>query len=607
MRTYLNILSNGLRYRRNGLFAFFFMFLNNFFGVISLILIIPFLQILFNEAASPKPEQPFGFSNMRDWAYYWLGQKISFADADGKFSYLLMACGFLMVALFLKNLFRYLASYNIGPLEQGVVNELRKKLFNHLSRLSLEFYTGKRKGEIINVLVSDVQVVQESVIGTLQNTMNDPLTMTFFLSAMFLLSWKLTLFTLVVLPISGLAISIISKGLKKKARQGQESLGRLVSVIDEFVGGIRIVKAFGAELFEINKYKKQNDNYQRQMVSLKRRSDLASPLTELLSILVVISIILYGGNLILQESGDLKASMFITFVGLFSQVLSPIKTLSSAISRIQRGIVSFDRITDFLATEEKVKEAENAKGLKGFSDCIRFDNVGFSYGEEAVLKNISFSLKKGQVLALVGPSGAGKSTLADLLPRFYDPGKGKILVDGIDTREVKVADLRNLFGIVSQEGILFNDSVANNIAYGETQPDMTRVVEAAKAAHADEFILNLPSGYSTLLGERGTRLSGGQRQRISIARALYRNPEILILDEATSSLDTESEHLVKSALDKLMTGRTSIVIAHRLSTITHADQILVIEDGMIAESGIHAELMHKSGPYSRLFQKQFED
>lgn len=602
MKLYLRILSYGKPFFSNGVMAFFFLLLYNLFGIFSLALVIPFLEILFNQNADGAA---YGNGEgLKDMLYAKMDQIISQYD---KMDVLIGFCLVLGTSIFLKNLFRYLSSYNIAPLEQGVINNMRKTLFRHLSRLSMPFFSGEQKGKVINILVSDVQIIQESVIGTIQNVISDPMAMLMVLGTMFAISWKLTLFSLVVLPLTGYFISRIAKSLKKRARSSQELLGEQITVMDEFISGIRIVKAFGSEEYERERYRKMNDGYQTQMIGLKRRNDLASPLTEVLSIFVVITIILYGGSQIIGERGNLRPSEFIAFIALFSQFLAPIKTFSSAISRIQRGIVSFQRVEEFLAIEETVQEKENPVRVSDFEDKIAFEEVSFRYEEEEVLKKVSFEVKKGESVALVGPSGGGKSTLADLVPRFYDPESGKITLDGHSLTDLSVMDLRGMIGVVTQEGILFNDTVARNIAYGDEKVDMARVREAARIAHADGFITEMPQGYETTIGERGTKLSGGQRQRLSIARAIYKNAPILILDEATSALDSESERLVQEALDEVMKGRTSIIIAHRLSTIRNADKILVIDRGEVVESGTHPELLALEGMYFKLWSLQVKE
>lgn len=606
MQTYLRIIGYGRPYYWLGGLALMAMIVYTIFSAVSLISIIPFLEILFSSTTPEAPTEPLSMissSSVKEHGYYALGKIIS---VQGKFAALTYFCGALFVAMMLKNIARYFSSYWISPLEQGIVNGIRSHIFRHLSKLDLAFYTRRKKGDLIGLLVSDVQVVQESVIGTVQSLIREPLTMITFFFVLLFVSWKLTLFTLIILPLTGLMIDRVRRPLKRRANQGQQVLGSLVSVIDEFISGIRIVKAFQKESYEVKRYDTQNDHYTRLQVSIRRLSELASPLTEVLSIGVVCAIVLYGASLILSENSELTAPEFIGFVALFSQFLSPIKVSANAISKAQKGIAAFYRIENLLAEQADITDPSSPVTLESFTSTLEFDGVSFRYETQDILSDIHFQMKKGETLALVGPSGGGKSTLVDLIPRFYDPYAGSIQIDGKDIRSVSVSDLRSLIGNVTQEGILFHDTVLGNIAYGIENPDREAVIAAAQVANAHRFISQLPEGYDTIIGERGTMLSGGQRQRIAIARAVLRNPPILILDEATSNLDTESEKLVQDALEKLMAERTSIVIAHRLSTILKADQILVIQAGKIVERGTNEELLANGGMYKKLYDLQFE-
>ncbi len=608
MKLYLRILGYGKPFLSQGIIGFSCLLVYNFFSIFSIALVIPFLQILFQQGDTAAIVEAARLSADPSWmerGYIFIADLVL---QHGKIVVLYYLCGILGASIFMKSLFRYMSSYFIAPFEQSVIHLMRKRLFHHLSTLSMSFFTGKRKGNIINVLVTDVQIVQESVIGTVQNMVSDPIQMILILGSLFVISWKLTLFTLIVLPLTGVFINYISKSLKRKARASQERLGTLIAIIDEFVSGIRIVKAFRTEDFEKGRYEEMNSQYRDLMVSVKRRSDMASPLTEILSVGVVITIILFGGSLIISGKGELMPSAFIGFVALFGSFIQPIKTFSSALSRIQRGVASFQRVEEFLLIPEDVKERPNAVSMREFKEKICFEGVSFAYeSEEWVLQDVNLCIAKGQKIALVGPSGGGKSTLADLLPRYYDPVKGRITIDGQDIRDLRVPDLRGAIGVVTQEGILFNDTVLANIAYGDSQPNREKATEAARIANALDFITQMPQGFDTMIGERGTKLSGGQRQRLSIARAIYKNAPILILDDATSALDSESERLVQEALEQLMEGRTSLVIAHRLSTILDADQIFVVEGGKIKEHGTHHELLALGGLYRSLHDLQFGD
>ena len=427
-----------------------------------------------------------------------------------------------------------------------------------------------------------------------------PATIILYFAVLFFSVAKLTFFTLLLLPIAGGIIGGITKRLKKNAVQSQESLGRIVNILDETISGMRIIKAFGARRYVLRKFEGETDFYSDVNISMAKKNELASPISQFLGVSVVAGILLYGGNLVLTNESELSASEFIAYIILFTQVLNPAKEISRAVSTIQRGLASAERIFTVIDTPPVIQNKENAIRLSAFKEAITFENVGFRYEQEFVLKNIRFTLSEGKTIALVGPSGGGKSTLADLVPRFYDPTSGEIKLDGISLKDYDIEDLRNLMGVVTQESILFNDTVFNNIAFGMTDISEDQVIDAAKIANAHDFIIAMDGGYRANIGERGTKLSGGQRQRISIARAILKNPPILILDEATSALDSESERLVQEALTNLMTNRTTLVIAHRLSTIQHADEILVIQNGRIVQRGTHNELINQEGLYHKL-------
>jgi len=607
MGAYLRILTYGKPYAGLGLLALVGMLFYALFNATSLILLGPFLEILFQNTPQTLPESPIDWADaksLKAHLYYELGEMIR---QYGRQSVLPYFCGILFVVILLKNFGRYFSIYFFSPLEQGIIQQLRMHVFDHITRLDMSFYTQYKKGDLIGTVVSDIQVIQEAIIGTLQNIFREPITVIFILVGLFFISWQLTLFTLIVLPLSGIFINYIRRSLKRKSREGQEILGGLIAVLDEFTTGIRIVKSFQKEAYERDRYHQKNDFYTRLQISIRRRSELASPVAELLSIGVICITIIYGGTLIFSDqASSMRASEFIVFIGLFSQLLSPIKLISGSIAKIQKGMAAFERIEELLARRSRIVEIDNPVVLQEFCEGISFEQVYFKYEEEDVLRDISFEMPKGSMIALVGPSGGGKSTLADLIPRFYDPYQGAIYIDGYDIRRLSLKGLRSFIGHVSQEGILFHDSILSNIAYGEKEPDREAVMQAAKIANAHDFIMQLPQQYDTVIGERGTKLSGGQRQRIGIARAILRNPAILILDEATSNLDTESERLVQDALERLMQNRTSLVIAHRLSTILKADQILVLEHGRIKERGTHSELLMVNGLYRKLYDLQFE-
>lgn len=607
MKAYFRIVSYGASHFHLLLLAFVFLILYNLLSAVSLTLVIPFLEILFSSKKLSIPHVPLSFwdvDSLKLHFYYWLSSKM---ELYGRLNVLYIFSIVVFIAIVVKNVFRYLSLYFIAPFEQSIIQNLRNKIFEKLTQLSLHFFTYRRKGQLTNLILNDVQIVQEAVVGTLMPLLSDPLTMTIFFFTMLVISWKLTLFTLLVLPATAWMINRIARSLRKRADKAQSILDLLMAFVDELISGIRIVKAFNGESYEVKKYKHYNHLYTWVMVNFRRRSELASPLTEVISIVVVLVIIIYGAHLILAGEDGLKSSEFIGFIAIFSQFLAPIKTFSGAISRIQKALVSFGRIEELLEKEPDPTLKRGKKKVSEFNDRIEIRNVAFRYEDREVLRDINVTIRRGMMVALVGPSGAGKSTLADLICRFYDPYKGELLFDGIPYTEIDVRSLRKLMGIVSQEGFLFNDTVKNNIAYGAVSYTMEEIVQAAKVANAHDFIMELPEGYDTVIGERGLRLSGGQRQRIAIARAVLKNPPILILDEATSALDTLSEQLVQQALDRLMENRTSIVIAHRLSTIQRADLILVMDGGRIVEQGRHEELLERNGLYKKLYELQFEN
>jgi subfamily B ATP-binding cassette protein MsbA len=453
-------------------------------------------------------------------------------------------------------------------------------------------------------VMADVQEVEGTVVNSLKAVIKEPFMLIGYFIALFFISAKLTLITLIILPISGFIISYIAISLKKKARKSQETIGRISDILDETLSGMRIIKAFNAINFSKNRFEKEVKNYAEFNISMQKRQALAGPTSEFLGVFVVVAVLLIGGGMILAGNSELDAGRFITFIAIYSQLLVPAKQLSSAFSNVQRGLASAERIFGIIDLKPAITDKSTAKNLEEFKSELSFNDVSFAYGEEKVLKNININIQKGETIALVGPSGGGKSTLADLIPRFYDPVEGEVQIDGVSLKDITVESIRAKMGIVSQESILFNDTIFNNIAFGKPECTLEEVMQAAKVANAHEFIAQMEGGYEAKIGERGTKLSGGQRQRISIARAILKNPDILILDEATSALDSESEKLVQDALTNLMKNRTSIVIAHRLSTIQEADKIYVMQDGEIIEEGKHENLMEKGGVYKKLIEIQ---
>lgn len=604
MKSYMRILKYVARFKRYAGFNLLFNLFYAFFNLFSILMVIPFLQIIF-DMVKPPEEQPDLSWSIKNFMGLLNYQFAGYVNEHGKFQGLLIVCLMVVVMFLLKNIFRYLALYYLAPLRTGVVRELRQNVFDKIVLLPIAYFSETRKGDIIARMSTDVKEVETSIINTIESTFRDPLTMICFFIAMLVISVELTVFVLILLPIAGFVIGRIGKSLRRKSKREQDQLGLLMSFFEESLSGLRIIKAFNGERYQKTKFMRENKVLERHATSALHRWQLSTPLIEFLSVCVIAALLYYGGSIILKGSGDLTADLFIGYILVFANMLSPARNVANSYFYIQRGIASLERIEVILDAEITIRESLKATHVRSFDREIEYRNVSFNYTDDAsVLHNINLKIQKGNMIAIVGPSGSGKSTFADLLVRLHDVTEGQILIDGIDVRDMRISSLRNLMGIVSQESILFNDTVFNNIAFGVDNADEEAVIKAAKVANAHDFIMKLEYGYQTYIGDRGSKLSGGERQRMTIARAIFKNPPVLILDEATSSLDTESEKLVQDALYKLMQNRTSIVIAHRLSTIQFADEIIVMQEGNIVERGNHSTLIAKNGLYAKLVEMQ---
>ncbi len=575
------------------------------FGALNFTLLIPLFDVLFNVNAKVTISEVPSFTLSLDYlkslfqyGYFYI------AGSHGKVAALEVICGIIMLSVFLANFFRYMSQRVLTRMRTWVVFRLKRALFDKLSTLHIGFFHHQQKGNLLSVVSADVHEIESSIVSSVQVLFRDPLTVVVYIILLFGMSMKLTLFTVVFFPLAASLIAGISKKLRRSANLSQSLLGRLLNITDETITGARIIKAFTAQAFVQSKFDVQNEEYRKVSKSMVNRRELAGPLSEFLGVMVIVAVMIYGGRLVLNQQSDLSASEFVTYIILYSQIIVPIKNISTAVTNIQRGLAAGERVLAIIDTENEVVDKPDAVKLATFKNQIEFRDTSFAYNTAEVLKNISFTIPKGKMVAIVGQSGAGKSTTADLLCRFYDPQGGGVFIDGSDIRDYTLESLRKQMGIVTQEAILFNDTVFNNIAFGIENADEKDVIFAAKVANAHEFIVEMEEGYQTNIGDRGSRLSGGQRQRISIARAVLKNPPILILDEATSSLDTESEKLVQDAIQKLMLNRTSLVIAHRLSTIQHADEIIVLNAGVIVQQGTHQDLIAIEGIYKKLCDMQ---
>lgn len=588
----------------------FFNILSTLLSLFSFATIIPVLQILFGLSELDVVYMPLSqaatmqevIEALKNNLYYFLQSQI---ESNGAQTVLLLLGACLVFLTGLKCLTAWLANFFMVPIRTGVLRDLRAQLYRKVVSLPIGFFTEERKGDVMSRMTNDVNEVEASIMSTLDMLFKDPIMILVYLITLLAISWQLTLFVLILLPIAGFLIGRIGRSLKRASTKGQEQNAEILTQIDETLGGLRVVKAFNAEKKLTDRFLLLINATRATFNRINRRYYLAHPVSEFLGTALIAILLWFGGVLILGNNSSIDAATFIYYLVIFYSIINPAKDLSKATYGIRRGMASLERIDKILNTESNIKEVSNPENLYDFQSVIRFENVSFAYQEDRpVLRNINLDIHKGQTIALVGQSGSGKTTMADLIPRFYDPIEGSITIDGVDIRTLKTFDLRALMGNVNQEAILFNDTFYNNITFGVKSATMEQVRQAARIANADDFIMATPDQYQTTIGDRGSRLSGGQRQRISIARAILKNPPILILDEATSALDTESEKLVQEALENLMKDRTTIVVAHRLSTIRNADLICVMHEGQIVERGTHDELLAQNGYYKRLIEMQ---
>jgi subfamily B ATP-binding cassette protein MsbA len=601
MKKFFRIISYIKEYKAQMAWYSLFITLSIVFSLFSLGMLTPFLDLIFGKSAlSSLPVNTIDASSIKDVIYGFLQNNIA---KYGKSYALGWICLFIIVSIFLKNLFLYLSYYFLAPIRNEVTRKYSKLLYNKILALPIGYFTEQRKGDILSRSSNDIAELENSVVGALEGLIKEPLNIIGILIFLFFISFKLTLFVFVLLPIAGFVVGRIGRSLKKQTNKAQVKWGEILSQMEETLTGLRIIKGFNAE----QKVKKQFYGLIDDIFGIKNRisyrRDLASPISEFLGVTILSGVLWFGGNLVL--SGDiLSPGSFITYVALFSQIINPAKALSQAVYNVNRGTATLDRLNEILEAPVTVNDIANPIQLSEFKDSITFENVGFSYQDDTILHNINLTVKKGKLVALVGSSGAGKSTLADLVPRFHDVSEGQLLIDGVNIKDYSLHSLRQQISIVTQEPILFNDTIAANIALGKPEATEEEIIAAAKIANAYDFIIKKEGGFNSTIGDRGSKLSGGERQRLTIARAVLKNPPILILDEATSALDTESEKLVQDAINNMMQNRTSIVIAHRLSTIRHADEIIVMQKGKIVERGNHETLLAQNGYYQKLIEMQ---
>ncbi|HRQ54376.1 MAG: ABC transporter ATP-binding protein, partial [Ignavibacteriaceae bacterium] len=618
MKSYYRIISYTKPYWKHILLTFVFTILFAILNGVSVYLTIPLLDTLFQESSSKQTTEQTSqiekaSSILPDWIINLKEDTVKafndFVLAGDKPEVLIKICLLILAAFILKNFFGYIQGYFMAFVEYASMKDLRDETYSHLHKLPIGYFKSERVGNIISRFTNDVNIIQASISATFSNLIKEPLTLIVFLAIAVSISWRLSLFAFIIVPIASLIIAWIGIKLKKQTVILQSKIADITSILQETISGVKIVKAFGMEQFENIRFMNETKNYFKLVLKIVRTRNLSSPITEILSVIIGVVIIYYGGVLVLVDK-TLNASEFLGFLFAIFQMMTPIKELGSVNNRIQEASAAAERVFEIIDIEPQIKNKPNALELNSFKDEIVFKNISFKYEDSDVfvLDNLNFSVKRGEILALVGPSGGGKSTLADLIPRFYDPTDGQILIDGNNIKDITIESLRAKMGIVTQETFLFNTNIAENIAYGLTDYPMEKIIEAAKTANAHNFISEMPQGYKTMIGERGVKLSGGQRQRLTIARALLKNPDIMIFDEATSALDNESEILVQEAIERLMLNRTTIVIAHRLSTIRNATNILVLNKGRIIQQGTHDKLIgDERGLYKKLYEMQFRD
>ncbi|MAR40314.1 MAG: antibiotic ABC transporter ATP-binding protein [Flavobacteriales bacterium] len=604
MKDFFRILKYAKRYYIYAILNIVFNILTVFFSLVSLTMAIPFLGLLFG-TIEVENIQPDSFSltpeSIKDHFYFEINTII---ESGEKLDALFFICALILITFFFRNLFRYLSLYFLTPIRNGVVHDLRTNLHKKVISLPIGFFTEKRRGDITSRMTTDLVEIEWSIMSSLEMIFRDPLQIIIYLITLIILSPQLTLFVILLFPITGFIIAKIGKSLKKSSEKSQGKMGDILSVLDENIGGLKVIKLFNSEKNAHNKFNRESKKYQSLMTSLLRKKDMSSPMSEFLSTIIMVIVMWFGGKLVLGGDSLLSAEEFIGYILIFSQIIPPAKSFTTAYYRLQKGAAASARVYKLMDAENNITDAENPISINKIAKKVSINNVSFRYENTTIINKISFSISKGKTIAIVGKSGSGKSTIADLCARFYDINEGEICIDNTNIKDIKISDLRQLMGVVSQESILFNDTIYNNILIGNPKASKEEVIEASQIANAEEFILESELGYDTNIGEKGDKLSGGQKQRISIARAILKNPDFLILDEATSSLDTQSEKLVQNALSNLMRERTTLVIAHRLSTIKDADEIIVLHKGRIVERGNHTELVKLGGHYKQLIDLQ---